>query len=45
MELKDKLLSSFLTFEEHVNVNTDIHEMRTRAIKDFEQMGLPDTTQ
>ena len=45
MELKDKLLSSFLAFEEHVNVHSDIHEIRTRAIKDFEQMGFPDKKQ
>lgn len=45
MELKDKILSSFLAFEEHVNVNSDIHEIRTRAIKDFEQMGFPDKKQ
>ncbi len=41
MELKDKLLSSFLAFEENVNMNTDIHEIRSRAIKDFEASGFP----
>lgn len=41
MELKDKLLSSFLAFEETVNMNTDIHEIRSRAIKDFEATGFP----
>ncbi|MFD0977427.1 Fe-S cluster assembly protein SufD [Salinimicrobium gaetbulicola] len=41
MELKDKLLSSFLAFEENVNTNTDIHEIRSRAIKDFETVGFP----
>ena len=41
MELKDKLLSSFVAFEENVNMNSDIHEIRSRAIKDFEAMGFP----
>ncbi|HET8753731.1 MAG TPA: Fe-S cluster assembly protein SufD [Salinimicrobium sp.] len=41
MELKDKLISSFLAFEEQMNLNTDIHEIRSRAIKDFETSGFP----
>ncbi|HET8855723.1 MAG TPA: Fe-S cluster assembly protein SufD [Salinimicrobium sp.] len=41
MELKDKLLSSFLAFEEQVNMNTEIHEIRSRAIKEFETAGFP----
>lgn len=41
MELKEKLISSFLAFEEQMNLNTDIHEIRTRAIKDFELAGFP----
>lgn len=41
MELKDKLLSSFLAFEENVDMNSDIHDIRSRAIKDFEEMGFP----
>ncbi|MFD2517188.1 Fe-S cluster assembly protein SufD [Salinimicrobium flavum] len=45
MELKDKLLSSFLAFEENVDMNTDIHEIRSRAIKDFEAFGFPSKKQ
>lgn len=41
MELKDKLLSSFLAFEENVDTNSDIHEIRSRAIKEFESQGFP----
>jgi Fe-S cluster assembly protein SufD len=41
MELKDKLLSSFLAFEENVNMNSEVHEIRSRAIKDFEASGFP----
>lgn len=45
MEFKDKLISSFLAFEENVNVNTDIHELRSKAIKDFEALGFPSKKQ
>lgn len=41
MELKEKLISSFLAFEEQVDMHTDVHEIRSRAIKDFETMGFP----
>ncbi len=41
MELKEKLISSFLAFEEQVDMNSDVHEIRSRAIKDFETMGFP----
>lgn len=41
MELKDKLLSSFLAFEENVNMHSDIHEIRSNAIKEFETSGFP----
>ena len=41
MELKDKLISSFLAFEEAFDLNSDIHELRTRSLKEFEKMGFP----
>jgi Fe-S cluster assembly protein SufD len=41
MELKDKLISSFLAFEETCDVNSDIHNLRCEAIKEFEAMGFP----
>ncbi|MDT0294554.1 Fe-S cluster assembly protein SufD [Mesonia ostreae] len=41
MELKDKLISSFFAFEEQVDVNNDVHELRSKAIKDFETIGFP----
>ena len=41
MELKDKLLSSFLAFEEQVNTSDELHEIRSAAIKDFENFGFP----
>ena len=33
MELKEKLLSSFMAFEEQIDVNSDLHEVRTLKIK------------
>ncbi len=41
MELKDKLLSSFLAFEEQVNMHSEVHDIRSRAIKDFDAQGFP----
>lgn len=41
MELKDKLISSFLAFEEACDVDSDIHNLRCEAIKEFEVMGFP----
>ncbi|MCF4100507.1 Fe-S cluster assembly protein SufD [Gillisia sp. M10.2A] len=41
MELKDKLISSFLAFEEAFDVDSDIHEVRSNAIKEFESLGFP----
>ncbi len=42
MELKDKLVSSFLAFEEEYGgENDDLHNIRNQAIKDFEQLGFP----
>jgi Fe-S cluster assembly protein SufD len=41
MELKEKLLSSFMAFEERIDVNSDLHELRTSAIKNFENKGFP----
>lgn len=41
MELKDKLISSFLAFENHVDVDSKVHDIRTEAIKTFEQEGFP----
>ncbi len=41
MELKDKLISSFLAFEEACDVDSDIHNLRCEAIKEFEVQGFP----
>ena len=41
MELKEKLLSSYVAFENGVNINSDVHEIRTQALKEFEVLGFP----
>jgi Fe-S cluster assembly protein SufD len=41
MELKEKLVSSFLAFENTVDVNSPVHDIRDEAIKIFEDKGFP----
>ena len=42
MELKEKLVSSFIAFENQISLdNTFVHDMRTEAIKRFEYKGFP----
>jgi Fe-S cluster assembly protein SufD len=41
MELKDKLVSSFMAFEDTVDVESLVHNVRDEAIKIFEDKGFP----
>ena len=41
MELKEKLESSFMVFEDSVDVNTALHDIRSNAFKVFEKKGFP----
>ena len=41
MDLRDKLVSSFLAFESNVDVNAPVHEIRSEAIRNFERRGFP----
>ena len=41
MDLKDKLVSSFMAFENMVDIDTPIHDVRSEAIKTFEEIGFP----
>ena len=41
MELKDKLLSSFMAFEEKIDFHQELHDVRSQAIKNFESKGFP----
>ncbi|MEO2067467.1 MAG: Fe-S cluster assembly protein SufD [Flavobacteriaceae bacterium] len=42
MDLKEKLLSSFIAFENQTNIDSYVHEVRSEAIKQFESIGFPD---
>lgn len=41
MNLKDKLLSSYLAFEDHLEADSPLHDLRNKAIKAFEDQGFP----
>ncbi len=41
MNLKDKLLSSYLAFQENLNVDNGLHDIRDKAFKHFEEKGFP----
>ncbi|GGW58040.1 iron-regulated ABC transporter permease protein SufD [Winogradskyella epiphytica] len=41
MNLKEKLVSSFMAFEDTVDVHSSVHDIRTEAIKTFEAEGFP----
>ncbi|MDA7557623.1 Fe-S cluster assembly protein SufD [Flavobacteriaceae bacterium] len=41
MDLKEKLISSFLAFENQMDVEDYVHDIRSKAIKTFEDEGFP----
>ena len=41
MELKEKLISSFMAFEEKIDTSSSLHDVRSAAIKNFEDKGFP----
>ena len=41
MDLKEKLVSSFMAFENNVDMDNPIHDIRSEAIKNFEMKGFP----
>lgn len=41
MDLKEKLVSSFLAFENQVDIDSPVHDVRSEAIKTFEEKGFP----
>lgn len=45
MDLKEKLVSSFLAFENTVDIDSPIHDIRIEAIKTFETKGFPNKKQ
>jgi len=41
MKLKEKLIASFLAFENQTDIDCKVHDIRTEAIKVFEMEGFP----
>lgn len=41
MSFKDKLLSSYIALEDHLEFDSPLHDMRSKAIKIFEDNGFP----
>ena len=41
MELKEKLISSFMAFEEKLDLSTDVHNIRSKSFDYFEKNGFP----
>ncbi|MFH6770909.1 Fe-S cluster assembly protein SufD [Gaetbulibacter aestuarii] len=41
MDLKDKLITSFMALEDRVDVENYVHDVRSEAIKIFEDKGFP----
>ncbi len=41
MDLKEKLLASFMAFENQVDMDHPVHDIRSEAIRNFESRGFP----
>ncbi|WP_031426419.1 Fe-S cluster assembly protein SufD [Flavimarina sp. Hel_I_48] len=41
MNLKDKLLSSYLAYQENMDLNNSMSELRDKSIRNFESQGFP----
>lgn len=41
MELKDKMIASFMAFEDKIDDHSELHDIRSQAIKNFENKGFP----
>lgn len=41
MSLKEKLLSSYIAIEDYLEVDSPVHDLRHKAIKNFENKGFP----
>ncbi len=41
MELKEKMLSSFMVLEQEIDLSAPVHEIRSKSLKTFEEKGFP----
>ena len=45
MDFKEKLISSFMVFEQDVDLSNPVHEIRSKSLKKFEEKGFPNKKQ
>ena len=41
MELKEKMLSSFMALEQELDLSSPVHDIRSTSLKTFEKLGFP----
>ena len=41
MELKEKLLSSFMVMEQELDLSASVHDLRSDSLKTFDALGFP----
>ncbi len=41
MDLKDKIVSSYVAFEDGIDMDSDVHSVRSKAFQSFETLGFP----
>jgi len=41
MELKEKIVASFLAFENTIDTSSDLYKTRLESFKNFELLGFP----
>jgi len=41
MDLKEKLISSFMAFEEQLDLSSEVHNIRSKSFDHFEKIGFP----
>ena len=39
MDFKEKLISSFMVFEQDIDLSNPVHEIRSKSLKKFEEKG------
>ena len=45
MDFKEKLISSFMVFEQDIDLSNPVHEIRSKSLKNFEEKGFPNKKQ
>jgi len=41
MDLKEKMLSSFVALEQELDLSSPVHDIRSTSLKTFEALGFP----